>query len=121
ETRRGRLHELELTTHRGGAARRVLATLAAATEVTCLTIEKPACARVANLARVVFTLLLASGADARALVEKHGLHRGLPLALVGGVPVWDRVSHDETRARRPAAARIVAARVAAFFFDVAER
>jgi hypothetical protein len=99
----------------------VPAALAAAAEVTYLSIEKPAGARVSSLARVVFSLLLALGPDARSLIEKHGLHRGLPLALVGGVPVWDRVGHDEIRARRPAAARIIAARVAAFLFDVAER
>jgi hypothetical protein len=38
---------------------------------------------------------------------------------MAGVPVWDRLGHDEARARRPAAVPIVARRVAAFFLDVA--
>jgi hypothetical protein len=72
---------------------------------------------VSNLAHVVLTLLLSEGRNATSLVEKHGLHKALPLALVGGVPVWDRSGHDERNARRPAAVPAVARRLAAFFVD----
>jgi len=44
-----------------------------------------------NLARVVLRLLVGRGANAREVVVKHGLHRGLPLGLLGGQPVWDRL------------------------------
>ena len=100
-------------------ARRELTTLAAAAGVTCLTLERTAGARLSNLARVVMALLLELGPSAHALVEAHRLHRALPLALLAGVPLWDRSGHDEHRARQPAAARVVAARVAAFFLDAA--
>ena len=121
--RGGALQELELPAHAGlaRATRRELTTRAAAAGVTCLTLERSVGARVSNLSRVVLTLLLVSGPDAWALVEKHGLNRGLPLTLVGGVPVWDRQGHDEEQARRPAAVRVVAPRVAAFFFEAARR
>ena len=121
DARAGALRELELPRAAGGAraARRELTTLAAALGLTCATLERTAGAAVSNLARVVLTLLLAQGRETTALVEKHALHRGLPLALVGGVPVWDRLSHDEKRARRPAAVPVVARRLAAFFVDAA--
>jgi serine/threonine-protein kinase len=123
DARAGAVRELELPRNVGHAraTRRELTTLAAGLGVTCVTLERPAGARVSNLARVVLTLLLELGPGARALVEEHGLHRALPLGLVAGVPLWDRLSHDEERARRPAAVRIVAVRVAAFFFDVARQ
>jgi uncharacterized membrane protein len=123
DARAGAMRELELPAHAGRArtARRELTTLAAAAGLTCVTLERTAGARVSNLARVVLTLLLELGPDARALVEKHALHQGLPLALMAGVPVWDRLTHDENRARRPATAPVVARRVAAFLFDTARR
>jgi len=123
DARAGALRELELpkAAVRARAARRELTTLAAALGLRCVTLERTAGARVSNLARVVLTLLLELGPDARALVEKYALHHGLPLALMAGVPVWDRLSHDEDRARRPAAVPIVARRVAAFFLDAARR
>jgi hypothetical protein len=123
DARAGALRELDVPrdTGRTRATRRELTNLAAATGVTCVTLERTAGARVSNLARVVLTLLLDLGPDAQALVEKHDLHRGLPLALLAGVPVWDRQSHDEKRARRPAAVPVVALRVAAFFLDAAQR
>lgn len=119
--RTGARRELTLPAHAGPgrAARRELTIHTAATGVTCVTLERSAGARFSNLARVVLTLLLTFGPEAWALVEKHGLHRGLPLTLVAGVPVWDRQGHDEARARRPAAVRVVAPRVAAFFFEAA--
>jgi hypothetical protein len=119
--RAGALRELALSPLAGDAraARRELTTHAAAAGVTCVTLERTAGARYSNLARIVLTLLLTSGPAAWALVEKHGLHRGLPLALAQGIPVWDRQGHDEARARRPAAVRVVAPRVAAFFLETA--
>jgi hypothetical protein len=123
DARAGASREFELPKGAGNArvARRELTTLAAAVGLTCVTLERTAGAGVSNLAHVVLTLLLAQGQGATSLVEKHGLHRGLPLALVGGVPVWDRSSHDEKRARQPAAVRVVARRLAAFFVDAAGR
>jgi protein kinase-like protein len=121
DARAGASREIQLPRAAGSAraSRRELARLAAAVGLTCVTIEKPAGAAVSNLAHVVLTLLLAQGRDAASLVEKHGLQRGLPLALVGGVPVWDRSGHDEERARRPAAVAVVARRLSAFFVDAA--
>jgi serine/threonine-protein kinase len=123
DARAGASRELELRNGAGSvrAARRELTTLAAAVGVTCVTLERTAGATVSNLAHVVLTLLLTEGRDATSLVEKHGLHRALPLALVGGVPVWDRSGHDEMSARRPAAVPVVARRLAAFFVDAARR
>jgi hypothetical protein len=123
DARAGVTRELELPEGAGNAraARRELTTLAAAVGLTCVTLERTAGAPVSNLAHVVLTLLLRQGGDATSLVEKHELDRGLPLALVGGVPVWDRSGHDENRSRRPAAVPVVARRVAAFFVDAARR
>jgi serine/threonine-protein kinase len=44
-----------------------------------------------NLAQVVLRLLLDRGPGVRAMIAKHALHRGLPLGLLGGLPVWDRL------------------------------
>ncbi len=121
--RAGAMREFEfpIPVGRDRTTRRELTTRAATLGVTCVTLERGAGARLSNLARVVLTLLLSLGPEAWALVEKHELHRGLPLALVASVPVWDRQGHDEERARRPAAVRVVAPRVAAFFCDAARR
>jgi serine/threonine-protein kinase len=121
--RAGAVRELALPRDvgRARATRRELTTLAAALGVTCIALERTAGARISNLARVVLTLLIALGAGAPTLVEDHGLHRALPLALVAGVPLWDRSRHDESRARRPGAVRVVAARIAAFFLAVARQ
>ena len=67
------------------------------------------------------TLLLERGSEVRALVERHGLARGLPLSLLGGVPVWDRLDHDDEGARRPSVLPIVARGVARFLLDAAAR
>jgi hypothetical protein len=48
-----------------------------------------------NLAQVVLRLLVDRGADVRAMITKHKLHRGLPLGMLGGLPVWDRLGRDE--------------------------
>jgi hypothetical protein len=123
DARAGAVRELELPRNpgRARASRRELTTLAATLGVTCMTLERTAGARASTLARVVLTLLLELGPGARPLIEDHDLSRALPLALVAGVPVWDRLGHDEDRARRPAAVRVVAARIAAFFLVVARR
>jgi hypothetical protein len=44
-----------------------------------------------NLAQVVLRLLVDRGHGVRAMIAKHALHRGLPLGLLGGLPVWDRL------------------------------
>jgi hypothetical protein len=48
-----------------------------------------------NLAQVVLRLLVDRGSGVRAMIAKHGLHRGLPLGLLGGLPVWDRLKATE--------------------------
>jgi hypothetical protein len=123
DARAGAVRELALPRGAGPArvTRRELKTLAAGLGVTCIALERTAGARVSNLARVVLTLLLALGSGAHALIEDHDLHRALPLALIAGVPVWDRLSHDEDRARRPAEVRVVAVRIAAFFLSAARQ
>jgi hypothetical protein len=40
---------------------------------------------------------------------------------MSGVPVWDRISHDEERARRPAVVPSIARGVAAFLSEAAAR
>jgi serine/threonine-protein kinase len=123
DARAGAVRELVLPQDTGSAraARRELTTLAAAAGVTCVTLERAAGARVSNLARVVLTLLLQLGPGACAVIEEHGLHRALPLTLVAGVPLWDRLGHDEKRARRPARVRLAAGRIAACFLEAARR
>jgi hypothetical protein len=49
----------------------------------------------ASLGRVVIEMLLARETGIAGLVDKYGLRRGLPLEILGGLPVWDR-----TRAAR---------------------
>jgi hypothetical protein len=70
---------------------------------------------------LVLALLMDRGDEVRALVERHGLQRGLPLSLLGGVPVWDRLGHDDEGARRPRALPIVARGVAEFVLGTARR
>jgi serine/threonine-protein kinase len=123
DARTGAIRELVLP-HAGGRARafrRELTTVAAAHGLTCLTLERTAGARDSSLARIALTLLLAMGPLARALVETHELHRALPVAIIAGVPIWNRVGHDERRTRRAAAARVVASRIAPFFMAAAGR
>jgi len=121
--RGGALLELELGAGAGRSreARCEVATRAASAGVTCVTLERTAGARASNLSRVVLTLLLELGPDAAAVVETYDLHRGLPLALVGGVPVWDRPGHDEGRARWPASVRVLAPRIAGFVLHAVRR
>jgi len=72
-----------------------------------------------NLGRLVLQLLLDRGPEARSVVEKHGLQRGLPLGLLGGLPVWDRV-RDEAFAGRPpspSVARVTARGIVAFLLE----
>ncbi len=123
DARAGALRELTLPEQRGcgRSSRRELTTLAAAHGVTCVTLERTVGARVSNLARLVLALLLELGPDGAALALRHGLDRSLPLALISGIAMWDRHGHDEERARGPAAAPLVARRLAAFFLDAARR
>ena len=96
-----------------------LATTAAARGLTCLKLDRTAGQTASNLARVVLTLLLEHGPDTRALVLKHSLHESLPIALMAGVPVWDRTRHDHEDARRPTVATSVARNVAGFLAEIA--
>ncbi len=75
-----------------------------------------------NLGRIVLRLLLARGSEVRALVARHGLQRGLPLGLLGGLPVWDRMRNgSEAVLRDPAARRATASGVAAFILESCAR
>ena len=123
DARAGALCELPLPERASAAraSRRELTNLAAACGVTSLTLERAAGARVSSLARVVLALLLELGPDGTALIESHGLDRSLPLAQIAGIAMWDRFSHDESRARRPAAVPVVTRHLAAFFLEAARR
>ena len=97
------------------AARQELAAAAAGMGLTVHTLRR----RPSGVAEVVLTLLLGRGTEATATVARHGLARGLPLAFVGGVPVWDR----DTRADvvGPRALAVVARGIAAFLVAEARR
>lgn len=98
-----------------------LTTLAASLGLASARLTRPVGSRRANLAQIVLSLLMARGREARALVRRHGLERGLPLSMLGGVPVWDRLGHDDDGARRPGSLPRVARGVAAFLLDAARR
>jgi len=70
----------------------------------------------ADLSGLVLRLLLDRGPAVRTLVEKHGLHRGLPLALLGGTPVWNALPRG-----KPAAIPILARGIGEFLLDAARR
>jgi hypothetical protein len=70
-----------------------------------------------GLGRTVLRLLLDRGGEARALVEKHRLHRGLPLGLLGGLPVWDRLREGADPTRDPDLRRAISRGVAEFLLD----
>jgi hypothetical protein len=74
-----------------------------------------------SLGRLVLRLLLCRGDDARALVERFGLERGLPLELLGGLPVWDRIRQGSTALHEPSVRHAVARGVTAFLLDSAAR
>jgi hypothetical protein len=97
-----------------------LATIAAACGLTCLKLDRACGQSATNLARVVLTLLLEQGPEARALVQKHELHASFPIALMAGIPVWDRTRHHDEHERRPAIAT-VARNVAGFFTEIARQ
>jgi hypothetical protein len=123
DTRVGRAREIPLPPGAGDAEamRRELGTLSAALGLSCVRLETEAGARMSTLARCVLTLLLAHGPDVRVEVERHGLLRGLPIALLSGVPVWDRNGHADVRARRPAELSSTARGIADFLAGVARR
>jgi hypothetical protein len=73
-------------------------------------------ARPSGLSRVVLRLLLDRGRAARSLVERYGLHRGLPLAILGGSPVWNALPQA-----RPASIGTLARGIARFLLDVSRR
>ncbi len=72
-----------------------------------------------SLARAVLRLLLESGEEAGALIERHRLQRALPLRVVGGVPVWDR-ERDGAAPEGPVAGAVARA-VLGLLLDVASR
>jgi hypothetical protein len=119
---------LALDDARGGAVRSIVFPRSAADE-RAARLELTAAAAgmgvrivaLRSIADVVLTLLLDRGSEAPVLVERHRLARVLPLALLGGVPVWDRVHHDAAGARRPRALPAVSRRVAGFLLADASR
>jgi len=75
-----------------------------------------------GLAGLVYRLLLEQGDGVRAMIEHHRLHDGLPLGLLGGLPVWDRMKGPGFDARHDPAARSSVARgIAGFLLDAARR
>jgi len=117
DARGGRVREvtLPLRAAEARAARQELAAAAAGIGLGFQVLRR------GNLAQVVLTLLLERGSEVPQLVVRHGLERGLPLALLGGVPVWDHVHHDPARVRRGRAKHVVARGVAAFLLAAARR
>lgn len=107
------------------AARGLLDDLAVQAQIHGLSVHRLARgegSRRSNLGRLVLRLLLARGGEVRALVARHGLGRGLPLGLLGGLPVWDRMRHGQDAAlEEPAARRATAAGVASFLLDSCAR
>jgi hypothetical protein len=78
--------------------------------------------RTSNLGRLVLHLLIGRGAEVRKVIGRHGLHRGLPLGVLGGLPVWDRMRAESGPVPTDAASlRATARGVAAFLLDSAER
>jgi hypothetical protein len=76
--------------------------------------------RDSNLGRVVLDMLLSASTGARHLMRKYSLHRGLPLELLGGIPVWDRARAAHRRGGGNDALRNGTARgVARFLIDSA--
>jgi hypothetical protein len=69
-----------------------------------------------GLSRVVLRLLLDRGRAAPTLVERYGLHRGLPLALLGGSPVWNSLPQA-----RPASLPALARGIGSFILDASRR
>ena len=66
-------------------------------------------------------MFLEHGPDARVDVERHGFLWGLPIALLSGVPVWDRNRHDAERPTRPAELSSTARGIADFLAGVAHK
>ena len=103
------------------AARVELASLAAAAGAASVRLTRPPGSAHANVAQVVFALLLGTDDDVASLLERHGLARGLPLSVVSGVPVWNRADHDADRVRRSRTLPSIARGVAAFVLGEARR
>lgn len=75
-----------------------------------------------GLAGLVYRLLLEHGESVRTMIERHRLHDGLPLGLLGGLPVWDRMREPGFDARCDASARRAVARgIAGFLLEAGRR
>ena len=73
-----------------------------------------------GIVRALRELLMLAGGDASELVRRHRLHRGLPIELLGGVPMWGR-THDGWSTAPPDAVRPLARALTAFIADLARR
>ena len=85
--------------------------LGAAHDLRVLRVSRPY-----GLSRVVLRLLLDRGRAAPTLVERYGLHRGLPLAVLGGSPVWNALPQA-----RPASTERLARGIGRFILDASRR
>ena len=75
-----------------------------------------------NLGRLVLRLLLDHGEQVKTLIDRYALQRGLPLGLLGGLPVWDRMREGLLDGTWDSAARRATARgVAAFLLESSRR
>jgi hypothetical protein len=77
---------------------------------------------VSCLGRLVLQLLLKRGPGVGEVIARHGLHRGLPLGVLGGLPVWDRLRDPDRSAPDPEeAVEATAKGVASFVIASSER
>ncbi|ANM31323.1 hypothetical protein ABI59_19705 [Acidobacteria bacterium Mor1] len=74
-----------------------------------------------GLGRLVLRLLLQRGAAARRLVRRHRLDAGLPLELLGGVPVWSTAALRSPGRKARASHEELAGGVAAFILEASRR
>ncbi len=71
-----------------------------------------------TLGRVVLRLLVERGPEVAHVVRRHGLLRGIPLEILGGLPVWDRMRAMGPCARLdPEVLQATAAGVAEFILE----
>ena len=108
DVRRGARRVLTVPARPGGAfaMRSEAEAVGAALDLRVLRVSRPPGSRSADLPRAVLRLLLDRGPAVGKVVERHGLQRGLPLALLGGTPVWDALDRGaEGSVPRPGLAR----------------
>jgi hypothetical protein len=73
-----------------------------------------------DLASAVLDLLLERGPGVADVLRRHGLSRGLPLGIFGGLPVWDRLGRPHPLSA-PDVREATAGGIAALIADAARR